>query len=134
MERSIIYSLKVWLLTILLGPVIYYLILSFTDPVFRHYTNLFNFTTEVLRYSIIFSLPSLVLFTLLAFLINLPNYSMWIKKLILNVIGVLLIALPLHAIKSYWGPWVIQWTIAYGSIIIVGIWIFKLEQTSSLEV
>jgi len=130
MKWPIIYSLKVWLITILLGPVIYYSIQAFTDPVFRHHTNLVDFTTEVLKYSIIFSLPSLILFSLLVFLINLLNYSMWVKKLILTIIGVLLIVLPLHAIKSYWGPWIIQWTIAYGSIIITCIWSFKLTQTS----
>ena len=77
-------------------------------------------------------MPSFVLSTLIVWLcINSISANNLIKKLILSVIGTGLTAAPLYLIDS--GQQTLEYCIAYGSITIIGIWVYTLNAPNNMD-
>jgi len=118
--KPLIYSFSVWITSILLGPLFYYPLQLIMEPQYPH-----RFTYSFTLYALIFSLPSFVLFMLIVLLVRVIPTNQLIKKLILSVAGVVLTAAPLYLIDG--GLQTLAYFIAYGSITVIGIWVFRLN-------
>jgi chromate transport protein ChrA len=113
------YSLSVWITSILLGPFVYYLLHFITEHNYPQYLG------YLLIYSFFFSLPSVILFTIIVLLTRSISTSQLNRKLALSVAGIILTATPLYLLDS--GRQILNYSIAYSSIIVVGVWIYPLS-------
>ena len=121
MKQVLIYSLKVWLTSVLLGPLLYYPAQIIIEPQYPH-----QFHYDV-KYGFIFSLPSLVVAIITVVLIKPIPTTLTVKKLLLSIVGVVLTAMPFYLLKGGWVQQGTEYLIAYGSIIVIGIWVYRLE-------
>jgi chromate transport protein ChrA len=118
--NPITYSLSVWITSLLLGPLAYYPLQLIMEPQYPH---TFKYS---LIYAFVFSLPSLILSILITYLIRNVSTSRAIKKIILSLAGIALIATPLYLIDS--GRQTLEYSIAYSSITVIAIWLYPLSQ------
>jgi uncharacterized membrane protein YgdD (TMEM256/DUF423 family) len=118
--NPVIYSLSVWITSLLLGPFAYYLLQLIMEPQYPHH---FRYG---LIYAFVFSLPSLILSILVVYLIRNISISQTIKKMALSLAGIVLVATPLYLIDS--GQQILEYSIAYSSITVIAIWVYPLSQ------
>lgn len=118
--NPVTYSFSVWTTSLLLGPFAYYLLQLIMEPQYPHY---FRYD---LIYAFAFSLPSLILSVLIVYLIRNISTSQTIQKIALSLAGVALTAIPLYLIDS--GQQILEYAIAYSSIIVIAIWVYPLGQ------
>lgn len=139
MKQALMYSLKVWLTTIVAGPFIAILILSFLNPNTSHHLELFISLFYLTLGGIFFCLPSWLLFWLLAGFINKRELKMDYKKLFISIVSIFLSFIPFaimdaHALFSpnYW-PSELPWVASYFGVLITCIWFYKLKPTVAKE-
>lgn len=136
--KALAYSFKVWVTALAFGSTIYYILDLLEEPEMRKYAgvgNLFIFIQNVFLYALIFSLPCFLLLFISVALVNLIHITIPVKKIILTVISILLTLLPFYYIEGggHWGQQAIMYAESYGSIIVAGIWIYKLEPTDRFD-
>jgi len=78
-------------------------------------------------YAFLFSLPSFALATVIVLIIKAMPINQLFRKLILCVAGIVLTAMPFYLIKGSWVQQGTEYLIAYGSIIVIGIWVYRLD-------
>jgi hypothetical protein len=134
--KAIIYTLKVWLTSLALGSTLYYILRLLEEPVMRgNGGGVLQFAFTVFKYSLIFSLPSFVLLMVAVALVNRLDTTILTKKLMLSAIGILLTLLPFYLLGGgwYWGQWAIRYAESYGSLIVLGIWIYRLSPVEKAD-
>jgi hypothetical protein len=132
MMKALAYSFKIWVTALAFGSTIYYLLQLVEEPETRKYAgvgNLFIFIQNVFLYAFIFSLPCFLLLIISVALVNVTPLTIPVKKIMLTAISILLTLLPFYYIEGggHWGQQAIMYAESYGSIIVAGIWIYKLE-------
>jgi hypothetical protein len=120
MKQAVIYSLNVWLASLLLGPLLYYPVRTIIEPQYPH-----QFHYDV-KPEFLFSLPSLVVSIIAVIIVKQLSTTLVIKKLLLSVVGVVLAALPFYVLEGSWVRQGTEYLLAYGSITLISIWVFKL--------
>ena len=118
MKPVLVYTFSVWITSVLLGPLIYYPMQLIMEPQYTHH---FTYTL----YAFFFSLPSFFLSTVIVLFVRTIPTSQLVKKLILSVAGVVLTAAPLYMMDG--GQQTLAYFIAYGSITVIGIWVYRLS-------
>lgn len=122
MKPSFIYSFRVWITSVLLGPLVYYPTQLIMEPQYPH-----RFEYGFTLYAFLFSLPSFILVTVIVLLVRAIPTNHLVKKLILSIAGVVLTAIPFYLIKGSWVQQGTEYLIAYGSIILIGICVYRLD-------
>lgn len=117
--NPITYSISIWITSLLIGPFAYYLLQFIMEPQYSHY-----FSYDLI-YALVFSLPSLILSTLIVFSVRNISTSHTVKKIILSLAGIALVAIPIYLIDS--GRQMLEYAIAYSSIVVIAIWIYPLN-------
>ncbi|MDR6942081.1 hypothetical protein [Mucilaginibacter pocheonensis] len=130
MKQTLIYSLKIWLTSVVIGPLIYIV----------HETKLQDLkgSAGFILYSIPYglALSSLIwlLFWLSLHCIYQLNISTLTFKLYLSSIGFVLSLLPFFLIFGNDDPItykeILPWALSYCIVIVAGVWFFKLKPSS----
>lgn len=79
---------------------------------------------------LLFSLPSFILSIVIVSLVRAIAINRLFRKLILSIAGVLLTAMPLYLLG--WKLQFTEYTIAYGSIVLIGIWFYRINETDHI--
>jgi hypothetical protein len=87
--RHVVYT---WLLTILASPFVITIILPILngEPAARS-QDIFAFISLTMVFGVLFSLPALILYYLLAYILQRANWQTWLQKITLSVAGISLI-------------------------------------------
>ena len=114
MKRVLIYCFSVWITSVFLGPFVYGLITL--SPMIDFFV-----------YGFLFSIPSFLISILIVVVLKYINIDVKMKKLIFSAFGILLTVLPLYLLKGGWTQQFIDYGVAYDSVILAGIWFYKVE-------
>lgn len=122
MKDSIIYSIKFWLLSVIVAPILIALSTSNVDLFLLF-----------LVFGFIFSIISWVLITLIIYQINRLKLTTTNKKIIISIFGILLCYIPFHLT---FGPNDEDMTqrfiyLYYMIPLVIGIWMFKMKDTTN---
>jgi len=126
------YSLKVWLTSVILSPILYVLVDSVLNPKYiSGLLGIFGFISYSIPYGLMLSIPSWGLLWISCIFINKRTATVRLKKIILSIIGAILSLLPFyllfHLDDDNAHEDVITWSICYSVIIIAGVWFYKLS-------
>jgi hypothetical protein len=132
MKQTIIYSLKVWLTSVVISPVLYIILEAIQKP--RVYQNIeggLGFILFSIIYGLILSLISWILLWLSLYSLLMFNRDIIITKLWLSIIGAILTLLPFWLVLGYDDPNPLTgtalWAASYCLVIIAGIWFYRLK-------
>jgi hypothetical protein len=131
MKEAKLYSLKVWLTTIIVAPIIFGIVKNFLDPLIYNVTDIFFGLAYSVPAGLILCIPSWLLFWLLAGYLNSSKLNAILKKLYISFFSILLVVLPFallnihYLIESNYWPEMIPWIGSYIGVLIGCIWIFK---------
>jgi hypothetical protein len=127
MKQALIFSLKVWVTAVIIGPVLYILTTRIMGQVSHN-------DIELLEISIILggvlSIPSWLLFFIATVQINKVTYILVAKKLIITFIGIVFTLLPFY---TFFKGTPSEWSICYCVVIVAGIWFYKLNEQTLLS-
>lgn len=132
MKETLFYTLKVWISSVVLGPVMY----SASDILFEpkrsdDFSCSLSFIAFSVPYGLILSVPSFVILWLTTYGISRLKLSIMATKLWLSIVGTVLTALPFALIFGHDDPSgylsTIAWATSYSLVIVVGIWFYKLK-------
>ena len=135
MKQALVYSLKVWLTTVVLGIRIAVLIKIGldTDHLIYSFEDMFNSAIYDIPVGIIACSPSWILFSVAVWLINKTKSGMLLRKMWLSLIAIVLGILPFAIVfwvqlthPNYW-PDMAPEVAAYVGITIAGVWFYKLK-------
>lgn len=137
LKNALFYSLKVWLTSVALGPLFIILLSKIFRPhgyAFDSFSNMFDFIGLLMYLSLLVSIPSAILLWLLTSLIIRFNYNETLSKAILTVIGFILTIGPFYLLfngdDNPGEDGIFIWATSYASVIIAGIWFYKLKQVN----
>jgi hypothetical protein len=140
MKQALVYSLKVWLTTVILGMRVAVLIRILLDS--EHLIYSFGDTFSSAAYDIPIGLivctPSWVLFAFASKSINSRGHSVIYKNIILSACSIPLIILPyaivFHQIiyPNYW-PDMLPDLCGYALVTVAGIWIYRFNSSKNKE-
>ncbi|MEO6849387.1 MAG: hypothetical protein ABI166_02115 [Mucilaginibacter sp.] len=141
MKKATIYSLKVWLTTVVLGMRIAGLIkiLLDTDHVTYSFQDIFYSAIYDIPVGLIACLPSWLIFTFITFYLNnKKNIKIVYKKCWLTISAMFLGVLPFAIV--FWpqlthinySPDMLPVLIAYTGVTIAGIWFYKLDPVNNV--
>ncbi len=132
MKQVSIYTLKVWLTTIVIAPIIVGFLHRYIDPEIYNYSSILVGLLYCVPAGIIFCLPSWLLFWKLCSFVNDRTLKTIYKKLLITIPSVFLSLIPwliinAHALFSpnYW-PSFLPWVVSYSGVLIACVWIYKL--------
>jgi len=137
-KQALIYSLKVWLTTIILGIRITGLIKLFIDPLIYKFEDIFSSAIYDIPVGLIACAPSFFIFLFAVRRICKRNTSVLLKKAILSAIGILLSLIPFIILFPYqlfhtnYLPDMLPELCSYVGLTLVGIWVYKLPQNTLL--
>lgn len=122
MKDSIIYSIKFWLLSVIVAPILIALSTSNVDLFLLF-----------LVFGFIFSIISWVIITLIIYQINRFKLTTTKKKIIISIFGILLCYIPFYLT---FGPNDEDMTqrfiyLYYMIPLVIGIWMFKMKDTTN---
>lgn len=116
-----IYSLCVWLCSVVAGSAIICILYS-SGPILSGFEN-FSFACF---FSFIFSIPSLFLLALLTHYLLKTSLSLTKIKVLLAIFSAVLVVVPLFLFE---GSFYFRTYISYYLPILVGLWVFKLKSS-----
>lgn len=119
MGNSSVFTIKVWLTVILLSP----LLLNLLQRTF-----IFELYFFYISLGILFSFPALIIFLVIAYLINQKRWNIILKKLLLVFIGSGFIFLTFYPLEFD-----LKITYTYCTILLVAIILFKLEPMEEIK-
>lgn len=134
LKPSLIFSLKVWLTSVVLSPVIIVLtklaVLNH-EGVISTVKGILGGIAFFIYVGFLLSIPSfLLLWLVTALLVIKSNQSINVKKLMLSAVALLLSFLPLCFLlgkqSNYYDSELFGWLVIYASIILCGVWFYKL--------
>jgi len=138
MKRSFIYTLKVWLTSVVLAPPVIVILTKLFLPhemVFDNVANVLSSIVLLIYLATIVSIPSWMLLWLSTALIIKFNFSNTYNKVILTVIGCILCVLPFyllfHEDDNPSRADLAIWASSYMLVIVGGIWFYKLKIVST---
>jgi hypothetical protein len=139
MKQAFIFSTKVWLTTIIIGPLIMGIRTFFMyDWVDDRWANAFFVPKVGIPAGLVFFLPSFVLLSLFSWYLNKKVIFINIRKLYLSLVAVVLAIIP-FAVINYRSLFTINtgllegfppdlfWTCTYVSLTLAGVWFYKLK-------
>jgi len=132
MKHAILYSIKIWLTSVVISPVVFIVGDCLTHPNNRiGLYGCLGFIGYSLAYGLVLSIPCwLILFLMAGSLVN-RNLNMVYKKLLISIIGVALSILPFYLLfrndDNGFDLYTFIWSLSYCSFIIVGVWFYELE-------
>jgi len=135
MKQALIYSIKVWLTTVVLGMRIAVLIKICldTDHLIYDFEDFFGSAIYDIPIGLIACAPSWILFSLSVLVINKPKRSVMVKKLWLTLAAFILGILPFAIVfwgqlthPNYW-PDMAPEVFGYISVTIASLWFYKLK-------
>jgi len=133
MKQALIYSLKVWLTSVIVAPLLNVLIMKTLG---FHVGEILSIkdglsawiTTSIVAMS--YSIPSWLLLWLSTYKVSKYETALVTKKFILSLVGVALTCVPVWilffnvvAMTGY----IVIWSTGYGLPIVAGIWYYKLK-------
>jgi H+/Cl- antiporter ClcA len=132
MKQTLIYSLKIWLTSVVLSPIFYTVYDALTRPKFIY--NPRN-EAEAYLYFLVFglalSIPSWVLFWLSLHCINTQRWKPITTKLLISIVAVALTFTPFLMVYSLYDlsrdSSTIGVPICYSLLILAGVWYYKLR-------
>ena len=139
MKQALIYSLKVWLTSVLLGPLIPGLISAV------HVNDTLGFGRAVSGFVIwlLFAFISGLVLSLMSFLLLLfttatllkTNLATLVQKLLFSVIIPVYASLPFLLVQDYqqYSPANKVLIISYMVVVVIGIWLYKLEPVNNAD-
>jgi len=133
MKRAFIYTLKVFLTTIILAPGLATAITFFGNPeIYKPEDALY--TLIIIPAGLLLCIPSYVLFGLIASYLNKLFGNIFIIKTLLSLAALPLTLLPFgimnyHTIinSNYW-PSIAPWLGSYAGITVLGVWVYRLNR------
>jgi hypothetical protein len=138
MKHTLIYSLKVWLTTIVLGMRVAAVIKICLDTSHLYGVgDIFSSAIYDIPVGLIACTPSFFLFFLAVFFLSKSINTIWSKKLILSVLGVILAILPFAIVFTHqlfsanYLPDMLPELGGYIVITIAGVWFYKLTLLSN---
>jgi len=148
MKQAFSYSLKIWLTTIVVSPLLIGLLLN--EITIKLVTeNVFDFLGGelfIMVFGSVICIPSYILQALLLFYLNQRKLKIWHKKLYLSIFALFLSILSFsilncqllfdarNSISDYLPGNIIFWVISVWIIIIICIWSYKLKAQMSKEI
>lgn len=128
MKQALYYCLKIWLTSVVTGPVIFFLFScsnNYTDLSILEDNAFIALIMAVIGF--IFSMPSMLLLWLATIEIKKRGLSVIVSKVILSFAGAVLTLMAGILCSAMIDPAVIIFSALYMVIVITGIWIFKLS-------
>ena len=124
-----VYTIKVWLFTVIISPLLLALILGaiINDSSFNSILNSYEIFFVIILVGLISSIPAMVIFELIKRRLN-NKVSDMKKKKILSFYSFLSVWITFHIVDKgiiiRWSEQTI-WVLIYSLTIVLGIWIFK---------
>ncbi len=125
------YTIKIWLFTIILSPVliafILGVILNFSDV--KEIFNSFDIFWVMMLVGLIFSIPAVVVFYILLTLIK-TRLDKWLIKVFLSIYSFASVWVTFYLFdSSFMTDWIGQtlWVLIYSLTIVLGVWLFKIS-------
>lgn len=131
-----IYSLKIWLTSVILSPVVLIGIGFITSGRYNHIKLPYDFYWYAIGLfaGLAFSLPSVAIFGLVAYGVAAINGNLLVKKLILSIAGILLTGMAIILVKKVFSPTeLIVVTGTYGVFIMAGIWFYNVKTEDDIR-
>jgi hypothetical protein len=128
MKPALIYSLKVWLTSVVLSPILYIIEEYLTHPGYYKWEGITGFVGLSFIYSALLSIPSYGLFAYMTYSINKLKTKILIKKIYLTVICTILCMFPFYLLDrgSIFLVSDLRWGCFYCFVIIAAIWFYEL--------
>ena len=135
MKQTLLYSLKIWLTSVVVGPALYGIFDALTRPNFLHnLTGVAGFYLYSLPYGLILSIPSWLLFWLLLHSLNMLRWNWVTTRVLFSIVAVILTLAPFILLFGADDPagneTFLAWPMAYCFVLIAGIWFYKLRKVS----
>jgi hypothetical protein len=134
MKQALIYSLKVWLTSVTVSPIIIVLLTkTLWHRMYRFDSlgNIFGYWGMMIYLASILSIPSLLLLWLSSWQVTRYKATLPFRKWLLSLIGILLTATPFyivfHSEESVRVEELAIWMSSYSLVIIAGVWLYKLK-------
>jgi len=132
MKQALLYSLKVWLTSVVFGPVLYvFFELIFRSGYFDGIKSSMGFIGYSIPYGLILSIPSWFFFLTLLVIFEYTSVTIKIKKTLLSMAGACLSFAPFFIFFQGDGDpkWfdTFLWGFFYCIVIVTGIWYYKLK-------
>ena len=122
MKHALVYSLKVWLTSALIGPL---LLVGFMVVQTSHTDkDLVGFTLAIMLFGTIYSIPCFLILLLLVWILGKFKLGIIAKKIIASGVSILMIVLLTKIVFSYAQDHTLL-TI-YSAITVAGIWLYEL--------
>jgi hypothetical protein len=137
MKQSILYTLKVWLTTILVTPALRLLMAwMFNLPTVQLSLTHSEYYLMAIYMGFIFSIPAAIMFWAISLLLNRKPLSINTKKLYLSAIALVEILLTFHFV--FWLPGSLKdnivMTLPYGIITGAGLWIYAFRPPDTSKI
>ena len=135
MKQALIYSLKVWLTSVLLGPAIYLILDGFVYPGGVGLAGGLGFIGYSIGYGLVLSIPCwLILFLLSG---SLVNRKFRYKRTLITVVSTILSVAPFYLLfrgddNGFDGD-TLLWAFSYCAVIVAGVWLYRLEPKTEIE-
>lgn len=130
MKQVLIYSLKVWLTSVLISPIIFILIeITFKTRSFIDVNSVLGFIAYSIPYGLVLSIPSWLLFFACIYNISKFIRNLLTIRLIVTLVGSVLSLLSFYIIfhRDDDTTGVIPWALSYCIIIIAGSWFYAFN-------
>jgi hypothetical protein len=135
MKQTILFSLKVWLTSVIVSPALYLFYDAFRVHSKTNFEGGLGFLLLSILYGIIISLPSWIILWFSTFSLFQLNYSTLVNKIWLSIIGTGLTILPFLLLFGSDDPityvTTVPWALSYNIVIVAGIWFYKLKPMSN---
>jgi hypothetical protein len=141
MKKALMYSLKVWLTTIILGMRVAVVIKICLDTDHSIYGAGDVFATAIydIPVALIAWIPSFLLFLVVVYYLSKTDNAIWTKKLILSGLGIFLAILPFVIVFTHqlfsanYLPDMLPELCAYAGLTLAGVWFYKLTLISHIS-
>lgn len=132
MKQVLIYSLKVWLTSVVFSPVLFFIcdsMLHSND--LGNLSGALGFIGYSITYGLVISIPSwLILFLFSGSLVN-RQLKLHYKRILITAVSIVLSILPFYLLfrgdDNGFDLYTKLWSFSYCSIIVAGVWYYRLE-------
>jgi hypothetical protein len=135
MKQTVLFSLKVWLTSVIISPALYLFYDAFRVHSKTNFEGGIGFILFSILYGLILSSLSWLILWLSTFSLLQLNYSTLVNKIWLSIIGTGLTILPFLLLFGSDDPityvTTVPWALSYNIVIVAGIWFYKLKPMSN---
>ena len=132
MKLAILYSIKIWLTSVVLSPVVF----VFGDDLIHPnnsewFYSALGFIGFSIVYGLVLSIPCVIILFLFAGSLVYRKLDMIYKKLLLSIVGIVLSILPFYLLfrgdDNRFDLYTFFWSLSYCFFIVAGVWFYELE-------